>query len=599
VKKLTIAVAAFVFASVAMAQLSKNKDWAKSPEADFLTPSERGEFAALKTDDEADKYIAAYWAKRGGERFKAEISRRIAAADEQFKLRRQRGAESNRGRMLIVLGAPTRVMNSRPSQQTSGTATPDTGLGAPQLGVEQGSNAVLQTWYYERGRIEGVPELNARVSVDQQRGTDDLQNAAEINRAIAVVAEKSIINPSGQPAAAGAAPAPAAAGAPAATGPPSAPASGAAAAAPPAGTAGTAGASGAVRPAAPPAATGPASAPPPAPAAAAIPAATKASLDTMIKDNQKGAGYFWGGPFRSIQGDPFYSVELAVAADKAAAGVKFAGVVTNEAGQQVASYWEDAALLDMKSGPRTDKVYEKSIVVPPGSYRGAFALYAPDGSTQIASGVVKFDLAAKGTTLEVSPLILTSNLTPLTKRPSPTDPFVFGMDKPIRVDPKGTHEFGRDESLWYFYTVMNPAAPEGAAAAPAPAPAAAAPAGAPPAAAAPAADAPKPRIMATIGVLREGKPAFAPNTSPAEMQPLGPGYYATGSEIPLSSFEPGFYTFTLKVRDLNAPRGTPANSGIDRSEDFIVLKPDGTVPDKKAAAAAPAPTAKPKAPPKK
>jgi nicotinate-nucleotide--dimethylbenzimidazole phosphoribosyltransferase len=593
VKKACVALAAFVFASVAMAQLSKYKDWPKSPEADFLTPSERGEFSALKTDDEAEKFIAAYWAKRGGDRFKAEISRRIAAADEQFKLRRQRGAESNRGRMLIVLGAPTRVMNSRPSQQTSGTATPDTGLGAPQLGVEQGSNAVIQTWYYERGRIEGVPELNARVTVDQQRGTDDLQNAAEINRAIAVVAEKSIVNPSGQPAAPGGAPAPAAAGAPAAMGAPSAPPSGAAAAAPPAGTAGT------VRPSVPAAGTGPASAPPPAPAAAVIPAATKASLDAMVKDNTKGSGYFWGGPFRSVQGDPFYSVELAIPADKAAAGVKFAGVVTNETGQQVASYWEDATLLDMKSGPRTDKVYEKSIVVPPGSYRGAFALYAPDGSTQLASGVVKFDLAAKGTTLEVSPLILASNLTPLTKRPSPTDPFVFGMEKPIRVDPKGTHEFGRDESLWYFYTVMNPAAPEGAAAAPAAAaPAAAAPAGAPPAAPAPAVDAPKPRIMATIGVLRDGKPAFAPNTSPAEMQPLGPGYYATGSEIPLSSFEPGYYTFTLKVRDLNAPRGTPANTGIDRSEEFIVLKPDGTVPEKKAAAA-PAPTAKPKAPPKK
>jgi len=590
VKKISIALAAFVFASVAMAQLSKYKDWAKSPEADFLTPSERGEFAALKTDEEAEKFIANYWAKRGGDRFKAEVSRRIAAADEQFKLRRTRGADSNRGRMLIVLGVPTRVTNSRPSQQTSGTATPDTGLGgAPQLGVEQ-NTAVVQTWYYERGRIEGVPELNARVSVDQQRGTDDLQNAAEINRAIALVAEKSIVNPnpSAQPAAG-------ASSAPAATGPASAPASStapapSAGAAPPA-----AGAAGAVRPAVPPAATGAASAPPPATAAAAIPAATKASLDAMISQNQKGSGYFWGGPFRSVQGDPFYSVELAVPADKAATGVKFAGVVTNEAGQQVASYWEDAVMLDMKSGPRTDKVYEKSIVVPPGSYRGAFALYAPDGTTQLSSGVVKFDLAAKGNTLEVSPLILASNLPPLTKRPSPTDPFVFGMDKPIRVDPKGTHEFGRDESLWYFYTVMNPAAAEGAAAAAAPAAAAPAPGSPAPAASTEA----KPRIMATIGVLRDGKPAFAPNTSPAEMQPLGPGYYATGSEIPLSSFEPGFYTFTLKVRDLNAPRGTPANTGIDRSEDFIVLKPDGTVPDKKAAAQPPAAPAKPKAPVKK
>ncbi len=74
---------------------------------------------------------------------------------------------------------------------------------------------------------------------------------------------------------------------------------------------------------------------------------------------------------------------------------------------------------------------------------------------------------------------------------------------------------------------------------------------------------------------------------------MAPGYYVTGSEIPLASFEPGYYSFLVKVRDLNAAPDSPANKGIDRQQDFVVLMPDGSMPAaKKAAAPAPAPTKK-------
>jgi hypothetical protein len=84
--------------------------------------------------------------------------------------------------------------------------------------------------------------------------------------------------------------------------------------------------------------------------------------------------------------------------------------------------------------------------------------------------------------------------------------------------------------------------------------------------------------MTTITVLRDGQNAFQPLTSPADLQQLGPGYFASGSEIPLASFDPGHYTFGIKVRDLNASKDSPAFKGVERKEDFIVLNPDGTVP---------------------
>src|SRR5258706_9060736 len=122
-------------ASLSLAQLSKYKDWAKSPEAYFLTPSEREEWAAVKSDEEAEKFIASYWAKRDPtpgttqNEFKDGVMRRIAAADEQFKARRYaKGSESARGHVFVVLGAPNRATQARMGA-TDGTASSDTGLG--------------------------------------------------------------------------------------------------------------------------------------------------------------------------------------------------------------------------------------------------------------------------------------------------------------------------------------------------------------------------------------------------------------------------------------------------------------------------------------
>ncbi len=575
-KKTGMVLAALAFAAVALAQMAKYKDWAKSPEAYFLTPPERAEWSKVTTDADAEKFIATYYAKRGGDKFRDEIARRIAAADTQFKLRRQRGAESTRGHLLIVLGGPSRVSSVRP-QEHDGLPSDAT---APSLGTRPDSGSgingapatgVMQTWIYTKEKFDpswGISDLSARISVDPGRGSDELQNRAEVERVLSVVVEKSVVAPGAQPSSA-----PMAAGA-------TAPAPGGMApAAPPAGTGAMA------------ATTAPAGAPAAAPALVPIPAATRALLDAM-KTRGEGPGY-WGGNFHSIPGDPFFAIELATSSDKApGATARFAGVITNEAGQDVATYWEEVPLSEARTGPRTEKLYERSISLPPGSYKGTFALFAADGTTPLASGADTLQIPGKNSDFEVSPMIIASVLTPLTKRPAPTDPFVFGMDKPIRVDPKASRLFSKEESLWYFYTVTNPTLPPASAAA-APAPSAVA-TGAPVAAPAPAAAAEvKPRIMTRLSVLRDGKPAFAPSTVPAELQPLAPGYYATGSEIPLSSFEPGFYTFALNIRDLNAPRDSAANKGVDRKQDFIVLKADGSMPDKAKAAASPAP-AKPK-----
>jgi GWxTD domain-containing protein len=573
-KALSVLAVLAVLATSALAQFSKYRDWEKSPEAYFLTPGERAEWKKVSTDEDAEKFIALYWAKRGGEPFKQEVSRRIAAADQQFKLQRyKRGADSVRGRLLVTLGPPSRVSQQRTQENVSGQA--DAGRDAAFSGGEE---VIVHTWTYEKEKLApfGLPELRAQISVDPRRGSDTLQNSTEVERAIAVIAEKSIVNPNATPATAAPAPAAGAPKAPLSSAPPSASAP---AAAP-----------------APAAAAAPAPAAAAAPAPVALPAAVKSALQEAA--GKTGEAAFWSGTFRSAGGDPFLALQFYLPSDKpifaSAAPLKFAGIVTDDAGKEVASIWEDATFSEITEGARKDRVLDRSVPLPPGSYKGSFGLFAAEGQPPLSSTTISFKLDPKSAEFEVSPLILSNGLLPLTKRPGPTDPFVFGSEKPIKVEPKGDHLFSKQDSLWYFYEVANPtlpaAAPE-AGAAPAPA---TTPGPGTSAAPVPTTEAPRPRIMTRINVQRDGKDAFAPFTGPAEMQPLAPGYYASGSEIPLTSFDPGYYTFMISVRDLNAPRGSVGNKGVERKEEFVVLMPDGSLPPKAKPAAAPTP--KPKKP---
>ena len=277
----------------------------------------------------------------------------------------------------------------------------------------------------------------------------------------------------------------------------------------------------------------------------ALPAAAKSALASFDPKTVSDA-FFWSGVFRTATDDPFLALQFYLPSDKpalAAPTLQFGGVVTNEAGEEVGSFWEPASFGEVMEGTRKDRTFERSVALPPGKYKGSFGLFASEGQPPVAASKASFELPAKSSDFEVSPLLLSAGIVPLTKRPAPTDPFVFGSDKPMKVAPKGDRKFSKQDSLWYFYSVANPVVP-------------------PPAAdAAPDAAAPKPRIMTRINVQLDGRDAFAPFTGPADLQNVGEGYFVTGSEIPLASFEPGYYTFLVKVRDLNAAPGTAGQQG--------------------------------------
>src|SRR5262249_32326887 len=76
VKRFLSAAAALFLASAAFGQLSKYKDWAKTPEAYYLTPAERQAGSKVASDANAEKLIADYWATLGGEAVQQDVARR-------------------------------------------------------------------------------------------------------------------------------------------------------------------------------------------------------------------------------------------------------------------------------------------------------------------------------------------------------------------------------------------------------------------------------------------------------------------------------------------------------------------------------------------
>ena len=123
-KRAIMAGVGLAFTALSLAQPVTHKDWGKSAEAYFLTPAEKEAWSKVANDDEASKFIEQYWAKRdpnpatAANEFRDDVKRRIAAADEQFKMRSRRGSETSRGRLLVTLGLPTRVSTAR--SQTGG-----------------------------------------------------------------------------------------------------------------------------------------------------------------------------------------------------------------------------------------------------------------------------------------------------------------------------------------------------------------------------------------------------------------------------------------------------------------------------------------------
>jgi GWxTD domain-containing protein len=106
------------FAAPAGALSSELVAWGAGPVSFLMTESERATWQAIVDDDAAREFVATFWSRRDPtpetpeNEVRDEYQERVAWAEKFLSTPDASGAMGDRGRLLIVLGAPSKVERS-------------------------------------------------------------------------------------------------------------------------------------------------------------------------------------------------------------------------------------------------------------------------------------------------------------------------------------------------------------------------------------------------------------------------------------------------------------------------------------------------------
>lgn len=187
------------------ADLGKYKEWLDSPAAYFLTSAERGEWASVRSEADAEAFVRKYTEARGGEKFMAELNKRIQMADKYLTVGSTPGSQTTRGRIVIVLGPPkamdiaVKANKGRSGNIPAGGSGELTGIGggttvaevadvAQRSGMAGESGVKIYTFTYEK--------VTVPVEVTMSSGKDrirDKKAQLELDRALEEAAKASIV----------------------------------------------------------------------------------------------------------------------------------------------------------------------------------------------------------------------------------------------------------------------------------------------------------------------------------------------------------------------------------------------------------------------
>lgn len=480
-KSICAAVVLFAALAVTAEPPPRYSEWPEGPVKHLMTEAERSAWQKVTTDQEAERFIALFWARRdptGGtpqNEFKEEFDKRVALADEHFTTKRTRGAMTDRGRVMILLGSPWQVGSRGPAARAprnpSFTSPWDGGVRGPR-----GEPAKL-TWTYahdKKPKFIKRKEFEFIFVDDQGDGQYALAQTERDNpEAILLEAKNALIF------------------APDLTEPPS----------------------------------------------YAVPAQTlETSLSPQriqnlksLTDQFRAEGIASEGPavltwseFVTPGGEVFVPVQLFIPAGaevKPEQKVTFFGLVENAAGEIVEAYEDE--MFVVASG--RDAYVDKSLLLPPGEYKGTFGLSDRGKILSIATADLTVNpLDPKAPAM--SDMIISNRAYPLEKPQELTDPFAFGG---LKVVPKGDRRFVRSDDIWYVFELRNPGIGDSGA--------------------------PKVQVKIDItGETKEGKPVKM--NFPLQQFETIPlkgvdGHHLLALTFPLSDFKPGKYKAKIKVID--------------------------------------------------
>lgn len=157
VRHVMTAVAVFALATSSWAQLSKAyKDFGDSAVQFLMTKEEAAQWKAVKNDAEAANFIRLFWARRDPtpgtptNEYENNIKAAMKYADEHFSQGKVKGSLSDRGKVLVVFGVPSKIERTAPESSVGNFSRPS----------NESSNATQQGWVWEGDRASklfGIP----------------------------------------------------------------------------------------------------------------------------------------------------------------------------------------------------------------------------------------------------------------------------------------------------------------------------------------------------------------------------------------------------------------------------------------------------------
>jgi GWxTD domain-containing protein len=404
---------AFIAATAApgVAQVTAAKaEWAKGPVQFLLTAEEKAMWQKLPSDDAALAFIDLFWARRDPtpntpqNEYREEFEQKVKFADQSFKQGRTRGSLTDRGKIFVLFGPPTKQTKAGGRQSQSAFEDESAATGST-------TNEARLTWVYEGDAAQKVFAANRAdfLFVDQFNSGDfRLTNSrVDINGAQQRVIAASITQPNltqaptyGKPAAAAA----------------------------PQGT----------------------------PAAAATPsdAFKTPAFETAVTEAK-------AKPAKNINltyvelvsptGEPYVPMQVYVPASSglaADAADTIFGVIEDSTGKRVTVFEEPAKLTASKG----DFFADRTVTLPAGKYTATVGL--AKAGTPVAVTTTTLDVTAPAKdAVGVSKLVLTENIYELEKAEPVKAPYAFGK---LKVVPKGNLAFTNQAELGYFVEVNNP-----------------------------------------------------------------------------------------------------------------------------------------------
>ena len=241
-----------------------------------------------------------------------------------------------------------------------------------------------------------------------------------------------------------------------------------------------------------------------------------------------GTAVLWGARDRA---DTIAWVFLPEGMDPGQQGLAVHALIRAEGGKEVLTGSEPAEPTTLLPTVRPGRVLTRHFDLDPGNYTASLAVTGA-GDRLVASATLPLRVPELDTDFAISSVLLSAGTSPTRK--GGDEWFQLG---PVDALPRADATFSKSESLWYFVQLANVA--------------------------------PDAKVTQELRLMR-GPKTVAARSAPVDLQEIGPGRYALGYEIPLSSLEAGTYVLYVTVRD------GQGRSALRRA-DFRLLEGPGKV----------------------